>query len=70
VRVRDDPDLQHWSGSMSTPDEPAEQGEVAEPEFDDARIAEMRDLSARAGLVDETGPPPADDTTAGTGASQ
>jgi hypothetical protein len=55
---------------MSTPDEPAEQGEVAEPEFDDARIAEMRDLSARAGLVDETGPPPADDTTAGTGASQ
>lgn len=37
---------------MTEPQEP-DPGELVEPEFSDERIAEMQELSSRAGLVDE-----------------
>lgn len=39
---------------MTEPQEP-EPDELVEPEFSDERIAEMQDLNARSGLVDEDG---------------
>jgi hypothetical protein len=37
--------------------EPIEPDELVEPDFSPARVAEMQDLSSRAGLVDEDGAP-------------
>lgn len=50
---------------MSRPDEPNEEiddlGPTEEPEFTEARVAEMDELNRHAGLVEETTPPDDDE---------